>query len=204
MPNGLRGIALGLAAGFAVLPANAAAQEIEGAGVKQFAVEGAGRLDCATFVDARNDRGSAEYQRLIGFVEGFLSAANLYEDNTFDLSPWHNAAGFDLILSAHCEKHPDEVLASVAQRMISSFRPLRLAEFSPMIEVGSGENSTVIYETILKRAQSALARLGYYSGPETGEFNGEVRAGFLAFQQAHELDQTGIPDPVTLWTLLDP
>lgn len=170
----------------------------------RFAVEGAGRLDCATFTRARVDRGSAEYQRMIGFVEGYLSAANRYEPNTFDLSPWHNAAAFDLILEKHCSDNPQETIVSVIQKMVGALRPVRVAEFSPLVEVGSGENRAFVYETILRRAQAALRNRGLYQGEEDGKFSPQMRDALLAYQRSSDLYETGVPDPATLWTLLNP
>lgn len=170
----------------------------------QFAVEGAGRLNCAAFIQASADKGSAEYQRFIGFVEGFLSAANRYEPNTFDLSPWHNAAAFDLILQKHCAENPDEAVVSVVQKMVGALRPVRVAEFSPMVEVGAGENHAFVYETILRRAQAALRSRGLYRGEEDGKFSPAMRDAVLAYQKSSNLTQTGVPDPATLWTLLNP
>lgn len=173
-------------------------------GNNQFAVEGAGRLDCASFTKARADKGSAEYQRLIGFVEGYLSAANRYEPNTFDLSPWHNAAAFDLILEKHCSENPDEVMIAVVQKMVGALRPLRVANFSPLVEVGTGENRAFVYEAILRRTQAALRSRGLYDGEEDGNFSPKMRDALLAYQRSADLYETGVPDPATLWTLLNP
>lgn len=173
-------------------------------GSRQFAVEGSGRLDCAAFMAAREDRGSGEYQRLIGFVEGYLSAANRYEPNTFDLSPWHNAAAFDLILAKHCTENPSDLIVAVVQKMVGAFRPVRVAEFSPLVEVGAGENRAFVYQAILKRAQAALGARGLYQGEEDGVFSPGMRDALIAFQRSAELYETGVPDPATLWTLLNP
>jgi hypothetical protein len=125
---------------------------------RQFAVEGAGMLTCARFTDARADTASPEYQRMIGFIEGYLTAANLYEPDTFDLTPWHNAAALDMIVGNHCEQFPDDRLVGVTQRMVGGLRPFRVARFSPLLEVGDGENRAFVYEKILRRAQAAEAR----------------------------------------------
>ena len=173
-------------------------------GDNQFAVEGAGRLDCAAFTLARADKGSAEYQRMIGFIEGYLSAANRYEPNTFDLSPWHNAAAFDLILEKHCSENPDEAMVAVVQKMVGALRPLRVAQFSPLVEVGAGENRAFVYETILRRTQAALRSRGLFDGEEDGKFSPAMRDALLAYQRSADLYETGVPDPATLWTLLNP
>lgn len=169
-----------------------------------FAVEGAGRLDCTAFIGAREDKSSAEYQRMIGFVEGYLSAANRYEPNTFDLTPWHNALAFDIILKSHCTDHKEDTLISVVQRMVTGLRPVRVAQFSPMVEVGDDSHRAFVYETILRRSQAALKTRGLYRGDEDGKFSPEMRDALIAFQRQSSLTATGVPDPATLWTLLNP
>ncbi|MBK2942520.1 peptidoglycan-binding protein, partial [Klebsiella pneumoniae] len=162
---------------------------------RQFAVEGAGMLTCARFTAARADTASPEYQRMIGFIEGYLTAANLYEPDTFDLTPWHNAAALDMIVGNHCAQNPDDRLVGVTQRMVGGLRPFRVARFSPLFEVGDGENRALVYETILRRAQAALRIRGFYTGPEDGTFPPALREAFRAFQRSVGLNETGVPDP---------
>lgn len=171
---------------------------------RQFAVEGAGMLTCARFVEARADTTSPDYHRMIGFIEGYLSAANLYEPDTFDLTPWHNAAALDMIVENHCAQHPEDRLVGVVQRMVGGLRPFRVARFSQMLEVGDGQHRALVYETILRRAQAALQLRGLYSGPEDGTYTAALRQAFREFQRSVGLDPTGVPDPATLWKLLNP
>lgn len=170
----------------------------------QFAVEGAGRLNCAAFTLASKDKSSAEYQRMIGFVEGYLSAGNRYEADTFDLTPWHNAAALDIILRSHCDENAEDTLVSVVQQMVTGFRPIRVAKFSPLVEVGDDTRRTFIYETILRRTQAALKAHGLYKGEEDGRYSVALRDAVKSFQQQKSLEATGVPDPATLWTLLNP
>lgn len=194
----------GLAGAMLAILAGSAAAQAQSPPNEQFAVEGAGRLNCKIYTSARSDKGSAEFQRLIGFVEGYLSAANRYEPNTFDLTPWHNAAAFDLILEKHCAENPDEVLVSVLQKMVGALRPIRVAQFSPLIEVGAGENRAYVYQVILQRTQSALRNRGLYRGADDGNYSAEMRDALRTFQRQVKLDETGVPDPATLWKLLNP
>ena len=169
----------------------------------QFAVEGVGAANCATYLSSRTEK-SARFERLIGFVEGYLTAANRYEPSTFDLSPWHNSTGFALILDNYCKAHPKDALVIAAERMVVSFMPLRLAEFSPLLEVGDSNKKTHVYEQILKRAQGALQRRGLYTGAQDGRFSPALRTALLSFQRSAKLAETGLPDNATLWTLLNP
>lgn len=171
---------------------------------RQFAVEGSGMMTCERFINARADTTSPDYQRMIGFIEGYLSAANLYEPDTFDLTPWHNAAALDLIVENHCAQYPEDRLVGVTQRMVGGLRPFRVARFSRMLEVGDGQNRAFVYEAILRRAQAALQLRGLYSGPEDGTFTPALRDAFRDFQRSVGLNETGVPDPATLWKLLNP
>lgn len=191
-------LALGLLAATALSPASAQDNP------RQFAVEGAGMMTCERFVNARTDTTSPDYQRMIGFIEGYLSAANLYEPDTFDLTPWHNAAALDLIVENHCAQHPEDRLVGVTQRMVGGLRPFRVARFSQMLEVGDGQNRAFVYETILRRAQAALQLRGLYSGAEDGTYTPALRDAFRDFQRSVGLNETGVPDPATLWKLLNP
>lgn len=169
----------------------------------EFAVEEAGRARCSAFVKARSEKSEA-YGRYIGFIEGYLTAANRYEPATFDLSPWHNSEAFALILDQHCRKHPQDTMVMSAQRLVAAFQPIRLADRSKLLEVGDPQHSTIIYETILKRAQAALAHRGLYKGQVDGLYDAEVKAALEEFQRSAQLDPSGIPDPATLWVLLNP
>lgn len=171
---------------------------------QKFAVEGSGMASCKGFLAARKDKKSPEYKRLIGFVEGYLTAANRYEPGTFDLSPWHNAAAFDLILDKHCTAHQQDSLVGSLQKMTISFRPIRIARFSKLVEVGDGTNKAVVYEAILRRAQGVLKMHGLYQGPEDGVYSPAMRDALESFQKRHKLAATGVPDAGTLWTLLNP
>lgn len=170
----------------------------------RFAVKGAGRLECAAYMDARKNKGSAEYQRLMGFIEGYITAANRYEPDTFDLSPWHNAAAFDIITSNYCKDHPTATLISVVQQMVTGFRTIRVAKFSPMLEVGAGKNRAFVYQAVLRRSQQALKVRGLYTGVEDGQYTKPLGDAFASFQKSKGLTATGVPDPATLWMLLNP
>lgn len=169
----------------------------------RFAVEGPGQAACSRILNAK-DGNAEEFARYIGFVEGYLSAANRYEPNTFDLTPWHSSQALSLILTKHCESHPGESLGVVVQQLVVAMMPLRLAAYSAVEQIDDGQNRTEVYEQILKRSQDALARRGLYSGPADGRFSPQMREALLQFQKTAQLDPTGIPDTATLWTLLNP
>ena len=169
----------------------------------QFAVEDAGRATCAAYTKARGGNPEAA-SRYLGFIEGYLTAANRYEPNTFDLTPWHSTEAFALILDQHCAKRPDDGLALVAQQIVVAMMPLRLADKSDLVVVGEGDHRAVVYERILWRAQNELMRRGLYRGQVNGQYSPEFKSALTRFQQSARLDPNGLPDIPTLWVLLNP
>lgn len=169
----------------------------------QFAVEDGGRAKCQLFIKARSEK-SLSYGRYLGFIEGYLTAANRYEPNTFDLTPWHSVEAFGLIVDQHCRKNPQDSLVEVAQRLVIAMQPFRLADFSKLVEVQQGSHSAIVYETILKRAQAELHRRGLYKGAIDGNYSPQMKTAVQEFQSFAKLDPSGVPDAVTLWVLLNP
>lgn len=186
------------------VPTICSAQATPGGTAAQFAVKGAGRLECSTYTSARKNKGSAEFQRLMGFIEGYITAANRYEPDTFDLSPWHNAMAFDIIVSNYCKDHEKTPLVNVVQQMVTGFRTIRVAKFSPLVEVGTGKDRAFVYEAVLRRSQQALKVRGLYAGTEDGHYSKPLSDAFASFQKSKGLQATGVPDPATLWMLLNP
>lgn len=168
-----------------------------------FAAKGPGRAPCSEFMDAKKTN-RPEYRQYLAFFEGFLTAANRYEPETFDLAPWHNAAAIGMIVEQYCKANTSDSLAVVGTRLAEAFKPIRLAATSPMVEVGEGANRAVLYEQILKRAQTQLKVMGLYAGQTDGKFNPETSTALQNFQTQKQMAVTGVPDPVTLWFLLNP
>lgn len=197
-----RTMALAVAAGW-LMWAQGMPPALGGTASGQFAVEETGRMTCAQFVAAKAKGGPAMAQAR-GFIDGYLTAANRYEPQTFDLTPWHNAAALALILEAHCKAQPAEALAMAAQRLVAGLQPVRLAEPSKLLVVSDGTHRTIVYEQILRRAQSELIRQKLLAGPATGTFTSATKLALAQFQTRRQLTPTGVPDPATLWLLLQP
>lgn len=169
----------------------------------RFAVEEAGRPTCSRYLQARNAK-SPNYGIMIAFVEGYLTAANRYEADTFDLTPWHTTAALSIIVDDYCTHHPSEELAIVAQKLTIAFKDQRLQEYSPMVEIRNGNGKTTIYKSTLEQIEAALTHRNLYSGPMSGEYSPQLRAALIAFQTSKHLTPSGVPDAATAWNLLVP
>ncbi len=166
-----------------------------------FALEGVGSEPCKQFTRARKDQKSQDYALFVGWIYGYLSAYNQFNEDTVDIIPWQGFGLLDTFLSNYCQKHPKDAFAAAVGAMTSSVAPMRLQEKSEVVEVSAGDKSVALYEEILRRAQKALAELGYYEGEIDGVYGKETRTAFKEYQRDNDLDVTGLPDQGTLYKL---
>ncbi|QDP18499.1 peptidoglycan-binding domain-containing protein [Sphingomonas xanthus] len=166
----------------------------------RFAIEGIGGAPCRQFV-AESKAKSTVFHRMVGYTEGYLTASNVYEPNTFDLSPWHDTASLLIALDRHCQKNPNDLLATSIQKIAAALYPTRLSSESPRITITDGKQSMRVYVAVLQQAQNKLKARGLYGGPADGKYSPEVKAALMKYQQSAKLNPTGLPDPLTLWGL---
>ncbi len=169
----------------------------------EFAAKGPGRVPCSAYVDART-RNLPAVAQFISYIEGYITAANRYEPNTYDLAPWHTPGEFAAILDQHCKANGQDTLAVASLKLATALNPIRMTESSPLIEVRDGTNVAVIYESVLRRVQDELKRKGLFTPAPDGKFSPATKAALLAFQTRSKLPATGVPDTATVWTLLNP
>jgi hypothetical protein len=162
-----------------------------------YAVKGAGNTTCQDFLAARAE-GGQRYFLYGGWIEGFLSAANLYEENTFDIVPWQNTDVLATALAAHCRGRDDTPFHLAVARVMQSEFPDRLKERSALVGMESGDKAVAVYAQVLRRLQERLRTLGHYDAAPTGADDAATREALRSFQQAQDLEATGLPDQVTL------
>lgn len=183
----------------------------------RFAIEGAGLATCAAFTEARKARlearvgdeskaqaGLDSYARFIGWVEGYLTGVNRYLGDTFDIAPWQSAELYGVIIGDHCEKNPNDRLFEVAQKMVITLTDARLTKPSDMVTVAAKGKGYSIYTEIVRRAQDELKKQGLYRGDINGQYDEATTQSMAFYQAAVGLQDTGLPDPLTLWLLFSP
>ena len=168
-----------------------------------FAAKGPGRALCSAYVDAKAKNLPA-YGQYLAFIEGYITAANRYEPNTYDLAPWHNGAALGMIVEQYCRANGPDSLAVASLRLAGALNTVRIVENSPLVEVREGEARTVLYESILRRAQAELKKKGLLASEPDGKYTPATGAAIRAFQTQAKLPVSGLPDPTTLWVLLNP
>ncbi len=169
----------------------------------RFAIKGVGVQTCQQFVDARAARAQA-YMRFRSWLEGYVTAVNRYEPQTFDSAPWGTTEVLTVILDNYCQETPDERFVQAVQKLTITLKEDRLIEASPLLTVTVSGQTTRVYEEVLRRVQVALAERGLYDSEPDGVFGPKTREAIATFQISEGLDGTGLPDPLTVWKLLRP
>lgn len=191
-------------------------------GTGEFAIEGAGFATCAAFTAARKARGELKtemkgekadpdllssvdsYARFIGWVEGYLTATNRYMPDTFDVAPWQTAELYGVIIGDHCDKNPEERLYTVVMKMVTTLSDDRMKAPSEQVGLSIKGRGFTLYTEVIRRTQDALKKQGLYRGEITGVWDPGTQKGVASYQAVVGLQDTGLPDPLTLWLLFSP
>ena len=152
----------------------------------QFAVRGAGIANCQQYLDARDSR-SQQYFQFGGWMNGYLSGINRFQEDTFDMAPWQSPDFLASALANYCNQNPDESFHNAVLLMAQSLAPQRLETRSEPVDIPAegAEQPIRLYEAVLERAQAALAvALMAASAPAgAGEADGNAgRDAYLALQ----------------------
>lgn len=172
-----------------------------------YATRGAGNTRCSDFIKARQD-GDERYANYGGWIDGFLSGVNLFEEDTFDIAPWQSTNLIAAALGRYCSNNPTLAFHVAVSRLVVQLGDTRLLTNSKLqIHKGKGEQSEVqiaIYDAIIRRAQERLKGLGLLEGDTNSALSETMRKALMAFQKSNKLAQSGLPDQATLLVLLAP
>lgn len=178
-------------------PLTLAAADKEG----NFAVEGAGLASCENFVAERAKKSNV-YWMFGGWLDGYVTAINQFAPDTYDITPWETTDLLTALIENHCKQNPNHNFFFVANALAGRLMEERLQSKSPPVEAKAGNQSTMVYQETLRRAQQALKDRGHYSGTIDGLYGPQTQKALETFQQKQGLQVTGLPDQLTLLRLL--
>lgn len=167
----------------------------------EFAVFGPGVRSCAEFrglVDS-NARDALLY---IGWFQGYLSRANLTDENVYSALPVVDANSAATLLYRVCANNPSVTFERAADSLIKLMAPMAVTERSEIVKIAQGERTIEIWQATLIRIQQELQSLGHYQGEADGLFGSGTRQALTAFQKEQGLSESGIPDIETLAAFL--
>lgn len=167
---------------------------------------GLGQFSCAQFVEAKaND--ATLYRTFGGWIDGFISAVNFYEERTFDIAPWQSTDVIAEGLAAYCARNAALPFEEAVKRLIEDLAAQRLTEASELLlieeRINGKEIRLPIYAAVIQRTQTRLKTLGYHEAEPSRVFDLPTRAALKRFQKRMGRPETGLPDQVTLLLLFD-
>ncbi len=166
-----------------------------------FMVKGAGTSQCQDFVTAFEERG-AEFISYGGWIEGYLSAMNRYEDGIYDLVAWQSTELLMAALVRFCRENPEIGFHDALNRLTVTLRENAITAKSDIVVAEHGEYATVLYEETVRRIQKRLTERGLYDADITGVYDDATRDALTRFQEEKGIEPSGLPDQVTLARLL--
>ena len=170
-------------------------------GSGEYAVRGAGVIDCKTFLAERKKK-SAAYMMMGGWIDGYLTGVNQYAKNTYDATSFESTELFAQIIADHCKTHPNDRLQPIMNSIVRQRWQDRLVKESPFVTITMAGRSTRLYRTTLERVQRKLAQKGLLKSKPTGEYDKATKKAVMAYQKTLSgYEATGFPDQATLFML---
>jgi hypothetical protein len=167
-----------------------------------YAVKGFGQANC---VDLSRIAASSKPEELAPFLQwlaGYLTAANAYERETYDLLSWQSDRVIATSLIGYCRANPKVAVGVAAAKMVESLRATRVVAMGPFQTLTLNGQQIRFYDETVLRMKRALAAQAGYQGPIDRALNTPaLRDALLRFQAARKIPQTGLPDEATLVTL---
>lgn len=199
--TGTRRIGAALAVVVALLgraPFAAEAADAEG----RFAGLGSGLARCSAFVEAREARSQA-YFLFGGWMNGYLTARNEADADTYTLVPWQSVDLLADSLVDYCRANPDMPFLRAVAAMTTALVPDRLTRHSERVVVSIGPIRQPFFRETLHRIERRLAAAGFAPAAPDGDFTAADEAALARFQEAEGLPVSGFPDQLTLFRLFE-
>lgn len=167
----------------------------------EFAIKGAGVQTCGGLVTAW-DENSRDLSLYLGWMDGYLTGMNQHQPDTFDIAPWQNSLTLLGLTKRLCDQSDESTLIIDAfNRLMADFHPARLSEKSDAVGLQSDDQAVVLYTEIVIRMQRRLAALGFDPVTRDGTLDSPTLDALKAYQIDRGLEQTGLPDQNTLFSL---
>lgn len=166
-----------------------------------YSVRGIGSQSCESVVESAEKDPNAGVA-LASWLLGFMSAANRYEKDTFDLVPLTDARAVTSIAIALCRKNPQSRVESVVTDMLRAFARARVKSDSPVVEMKSGETTASTRMETLLAVQQGLNQRNLLKAKADGAYGPQTEAALKEYQKAEKIPVTGVADSATIVRML--
>ena len=177
--------------------APAAAKDAGGA----YAIKGAGQAGCADYAAAFAGAGETSGTALLryaGWLEGYLTGFNHFQDQTYDLAPWQTTELMLAMIAKHCVAYPERSFTDAANALALIFYPDRMDAQSELVRVEANGQAVFLYRDLLEVVRARLDALGHEAGAEGAAFGRPDANALKAFQAQRGLTISGLPDQSTM------
>ena len=156
---------------------------------------------CKRFVEVCESK--KEECKLTGtWMEGYFSAFNALNRDTFDILPWQPPELIAQFTFNVCKQNPDAPVLEVVNELIRRLLvPNRVQAAADRVKIGDGDQAVMLYRETVRDIQERLDKTGHLDGKADGAFGPGTKSAVEAFQKAAGLKPTGIPDQRTLIAL---
>jgi len=166
----------------------------------QGALDGMGLRNCSDFITAK-DGNPDQYRGFAVWLSGFISAANAFQADTFDYTPWQPIEVSMAQIAQYCAQNPETGFAQATVAYLTFLRPDRLKEPSELVSLRNGETAVFVYQEVLDRIRALLKADGLLDAEKGQAFDAAFGEAILAYQKRNGLLATGLPDTPTLLKL---
>lgn len=165
-----------------------------------YAIKGAGIAKCSKFIEFREKKDNA-YLIFGGWLEGYLTAMNQQQANTFDLAPWQSTQLLLIAVESLCKQKPEMQFQAAVQILINELSPQKISQGGKFVSI----DKYIYQEEMVKRIKNALKSRNLYNGNlDDPRYDDKLKASVKQFQKTIKLPQTGLPDQGTLYELFKP
>ncbi len=168
---------------------------------RKFGIKGGGLQTCGKFMDAM-ETGSTEVALYGGWIEGFITAQNQHNEDTYDIAPWQTTNTLLELTKSLCNQaRPDTRFIDTFAGVFRILFPARLQSESAVVGISNGEARSIAYVEVLNRVQQALRDDGYEIADNTGGVDQAPIRQLMDYQRKNGLVATGLPDQPTLFAM---
>ena len=162
-----------------------------------YILRGVGAHACQDFINAEQT-GADAVRPYVNWMEGYISGINRFQEETFDAAPVISSSNVGALARNLCRLEPEIRFETAVARLMQFFQPYRITQQSQLIELTVGDTSAAVRQQTLQWMQQKMADEGIFTGEANGLFGSDTRAALSAYQQARELNITGVPDAATI------
>lgn len=164
----------------------------------RFAVDGIGARACSDYTKAVDDKNRDLLIAFASWTSGFVSAANVYGTETFDLTPWQTPELIQAKLDKFCRAFSQEPYVQALGKLISTLQPQRMTASEGGIPARVGGQSILVYPEVLRRIRAEMGKEGIKVTTPEDAFDDAFADGLRAYQKAKGIPPSGLPDLPTM------